>query len=108
MILYNVTINIDDEAHDEWVEWMKEVHIPDVMNTGKFVEHKFNKVLSGDEEGGHTYAIQYLAPDEKSFHEYEAHHAPTLQEEHRKKFEGHFTAFRTLMRVIDSSGGEEG
>jgi hypothetical protein len=103
MILYNVTINIDDRVHDEWVEWMKGTHIPDVMNTGKFVEYKFNKVLSGEEEGGHTYAVQYLAPDEKSFHEYEVHHAPSLQEEHRKKFEGHFKAFRTLMRVIDRS-----
>jgi predicted dinucleotide-binding enzyme len=108
MILYNVTVSIDDSVHDEWVEWMKEVHIPDVMNTGKFIEYKFNKVLSGDEEGGQTYAIQYLAPDEKAFHEYEAHHAPTLQEEHRRKFEGKFQAFRTLMRVIDRSDAISG
>lgn len=108
MILYNVTINIDDSVHEEWVEWMKRTHIPDVMKTGKFVEYKFNKVLTGDEEGGHTYAVQYLAPDEKSFHEYETQHAAALQEEHRRKFEGHFNAFRTLMHVIARSESEDG
>ncbi|MEO8448027.1 MAG: DUF4286 family protein, partial [bacterium] len=28
MILYNVTVNVDDSVHDEWLEWMKTIHIP--------------------------------------------------------------------------------
>jgi len=41
MIIYSVTVNIDDSVHDEWVTWMKEVHIPDVMATGYFLENRF-------------------------------------------------------------------
>lgn len=107
MILYNVTVNIDASVHDEWVEWMKEVHIPDVMRTGKFIEHKFNRVRTGEEAGGFTYAIQYLAPDEESLRRYEEEDAPALQQEHKKKFEGHFAAFRTVMEVIDHSPSHE-
>ncbi|MGQ3086877.1 DUF4286 family protein, partial [Flavobacterium sp.] len=30
MIIYNVTINIDDSVHDKWLTWMMEKHIPEV------------------------------------------------------------------------------
>ena len=33
-ILYNVTVSIDKDVEKEWLEWMKKVHIPDVMRTG--------------------------------------------------------------------------
>jgi hypothetical protein len=36
MIVYNVTINLDHDIHDEWVKWMKEKHLHDVMATGMF------------------------------------------------------------------------
>ncbi|MFN7266562.1 MAG: DUF4286 family protein, partial [Bacteroidota bacterium] len=32
MILYNVTLTIDMAIHDDWVRWMKDQHIPDVMS----------------------------------------------------------------------------
>jgi len=38
MILYNVTVKIMKPLEAEWLKWMKEVHIPDVINTGLFGE----------------------------------------------------------------------
>ena len=32
MIIYNVTIKIDLDVHDEWLAWMKLEHIPRVRN----------------------------------------------------------------------------
>ncbi|MBT6440423.1 MAG: DUF4286 family protein, partial [Flavobacteriales bacterium] len=26
MIIYNVTVKINNEVHDEWLQWMKETH----------------------------------------------------------------------------------
>jgi hypothetical protein len=45
MIIYNITVNIDDSAHDEWLEWMKTEHIPQVLGTGKFEKATFSRVL---------------------------------------------------------------
>ena len=58
MIIYNVTLNVDQEVHEEWLNWMKEIHIPDVMATGLFLDNRLCRVLV-DDEGGITYAIQY-------------------------------------------------
>ena len=59
MIIYNVTVNIDYDVHDEWLHWMQTEHIPDVMRTGLFLEAKISRILA-EEEGGKSYAIQYL------------------------------------------------
>ncbi|OIQ25043.1 MAG: hypothetical protein BM555_06835 [Crocinitomix sp. MedPE-SWsnd] len=100
-VIYNVTINIDLEVHDEWFDWMKEVHIPDVMNTGLFLDARFSKILA-EEEGGKSYSIQYLCESQEKLDDYQTNHSPKLQEEHTAKFRGRFVAFRTLLRVEKS------
>ena len=37
MIIYNVTINIDESAHDQWLNWLKTKHIGEVLATGPLV-----------------------------------------------------------------------
>ena len=59
MILYNITVNIDHDIHQEWLFWMKDVHIPDVLSTGLFIENKIAKIHA-EEDGGLSYSIQYL------------------------------------------------
>lgn len=101
MIIYNVTINIDNDVHTEWINYMKNTHIPDVMNTGYFLENKICKVLSTqDDETGHTYAIQYTCANMEDLEEYQKNHAPQLQKDHMSKFEGKFVSFRTLLEVV--------
>lgn len=99
MIIYNVTVNIENDLKEEWVKWMKEVHIPDVMNTGLFVENRFSKVLV-DEESGTTYSIQYLCHSMADLEVYQKTHATRLQKAHKDKYDGRFVAFRTLLEVI--------
>ena len=59
MIIYNVTINIDAEVHDEWLKWMLEKHIPAVLATGLFIESRMSRMLIEEEGDGITYSIQY-------------------------------------------------
>ena len=99
-ILYNVTVIVDPSIESEWLQWMKETHIPDVMNTGSFETYQLQKVLTEGSEGGTTFAIQYLAPNMDTLDHYQAKHAPRLQEAHNTKYAGKFGAFRTIMEVI--------
>jgi DNA replicative helicase MCM subunit Mcm2 (Cdc46/Mcm family) len=100
MIIYNVTVNIDQSVHDEWLQWMRQVHIPDVMRTGYFVANKILKVMVDQESGGETYSIQYTCNSMNDYLEYEHNHAPRLREEHAEKFKNKFVAFRTLLEEV--------
>ncbi len=98
-IVYNVTVKIADSVESDWIKWMEKVHIPAVMETACFESAQFQKILRQDDDGGNSYAIQYLCPSMKTLHGYQVHHAQRLQKEHHEKFEGHYVAFRTLMEV---------
>ena len=58
MILYNITVNIDKTSETEWLQWMKEVHMLEVMATGMFVESKIFMVLNEELNSGTSYSIQ--------------------------------------------------
>ncbi len=99
MILYNVTVNIDNSVEEEWLSWMKEQHIPDVMNTGCFKRNLMCKI-NAESDGGSSYSIQYFCASMKELFHYLENHAPKLQQEHASKYVGKFAAFRTLLDVI--------
>ena len=47
MIIYNVTVNIEESVNDEWLNWIKNIS-PKCFATGKFKEAKLTKVLVED------------------------------------------------------------
>jgi len=100
MLLYNVTVGVDKDIEQEWLAWMKETHIPDVMKTGMFVSSKIYKVLHDQEDGTVSYSVQYFAKTLDNFQQYLERYAPALAEEHRQRFMNKHVAFRTLLEEI--------
>ncbi|WP_379088387.1 DUF4286 family protein [Pedobacter sp. UC225_65] len=99
MLLYNVTVIIEDAAQEEWLQWMQEIHIPAVMETGKFVSNRLLRVVDSPNEGV-TFCVQYIAENLAEYEDYQLNHAPALQAELQTKFENRFVAFRTLMEFV--------
>lgn len=99
MFIYNVTVTIEDSIHDEWLKWMKEIHIPDVMQTGIFTENKICRLLADESEI--TYAIQYTFRTMDDLKKYHTEFSPALQKEHSEKFNDKFAAFRTILEIIE-------
>ena len=99
MIIYNVTINIENEVREEWLNWMKTVHIPEVMQTGYFLENKVCKLLV-EEEQGTTYSFQYTCANLEDLREYQKLHAPKLQKDVTDRYPNKFVAFRSILEVV--------
>lgn len=100
MYIYNVTINIEESAHNQWLQWMKETHIPDMLATGKFSKAKMCKVLVEEEMGGLTYSVQYTTADKDTLDRYYKEDADRLRQDITKRFAGKFVAFRTELEIV--------
>ena len=100
MIIYNVTVNIDETIHKEWLVWIKE-HIPQVLATGKFRDAKLTRVLVEDDFGGITYAVQYRAFSRESLDAYYKEDAERLRNDSLKAFGDKTVSFRTELEIID-------
>lgn len=100
MIIYNVTITLDPAIEEDWLRWMKTVHVPDVMNTGMFLKNRILRVLD-KRETGPSFAIQYECKDLDALNEYQDKFAAALQKDHTERYQGQFAAFRTLLEVLE-------
>jgi phosphoribosylamine-glycine ligase len=100
MIIYNVTVNIHESAHDQWMTWMQEKHINEVLATGKFTSARMVKVLVEEEMGGTTYSIQYTTDSMETLKKYYAEDAPKLREEGLQLFGDKMLAFRTELEIV--------
>lgn len=100
MFIYNVTIKIAHSIHEPWLQWMNEVHIPEVMKTGCFEKSVFVKLLEVDEAEGPTYAAQYFAISMAQYNRYIDLYSAKLRKAGHDKWGDQFIAFRTLMEVV--------
>lgn len=100
MYIYNVTVNIDKNIHEEWLDWIKN-HIPKVLATGCFTEAKLTKVLIEEELGGQTYSIQYRTKSRELLDTYYAKYADALRQDGLRRFADKSLAFRTELQIID-------
>ena len=101
MIIYNVTVNVDESIHADWLNWMQNKHINDVLKTGLFLKAKLVKVLVEEEMGGTTYAVQYFTDSRAKLEDYYLNHAPRLRQEGLVLFADKMLAFRTELEVLD-------
>lgn len=100
MYIYNVTVKVELERTNEWLHWMKQEHIPKVMETGYFQDYKLCRLLDDAELDGVTFVIQYTCLNLEDFLIYTTEEAPALQKQHIEKFGADAIAFRTIMELL--------
>jgi hypothetical protein len=99
MYIYNVTINIQEDAHDKWLAWMKNEHIPEMMATGKFSKALMSRIMVKEEMGGFTYSVQYTTQNKEMLQRYYDEDSDRLRSK-TKPFDGKFVVFRTELEVV--------
>lgn len=100
MVIYNVTVSIDNNVAEEWLQWMKDVHIPEVMATGYFLANQICRVMGEEDTGGTTYAVQYTCRSAEDLMEYQRDHSPELQQKVNARYAGKYASFRTMLEVV--------
>ncbi len=99
MHIYNVTINIEESIHDQWLVWMQEEYIPSMLATQKFSKALLSKILVDEEMGGITYSVQYTSPDLATLQRFYAEDAEQFAQK-MQKFAGKFVTFQTELAII--------
>ena len=100
MIIYNVTVKVEASIAENWLQWLLNEHIPDVMATKCFSEYKVVRLIEIDDTEGPTYAIQYHAETKSDYNRYIELHAPEMRQRSYEKWGDRFIAFRSVMQVV--------
>jgi len=100
LIIYNVTIKVDHSIANDWLQWLNNEHIPDMIGTGCFIHAKVLRLIETDDEEGITYAVQYSAADKRTYDDYIRNFSEGMRKKGIEKWGNKFIAFRTVMEVV--------
>jgi len=100
MIIYNITFKVDHESVKGWMEWQKQIHIPEMIATGCFYDHRFYELLEHEEEDGKTFVIQFYANSKNDYDHYLKNFAPEMKKKSSAKWNDHVISFRTLLQHL--------
>ncbi len=101
MLIYNVTIKVETAIADEWLQWMKDEHIPELLQIGLFTDAKLYHLLEQDEQEGITCVAQYFCQNIEDYNAYISLYAQKMREKGLNRFGSRFIAFRTLMEEVE-------
>lgn len=99
MIIYNVTTILEESIHDEYLAYMQQIHMPEVMATGKFISCNLLRLKEPGNEGV-TYCAQYITDEMEKLNDYRQEYSPKLQEDFKQKFETGYVAFRSVLESL--------
>lgn len=101
MFIYNVTIKVSHDIHEDWLSWLKDEHIPEVLSTGCFNDAAILRLLEVDDGEGPTYAVQYKAESKAAYNLYVNKYASMLRQKSFDKWGDQFIAFRSVMQIVN-------
>ncbi|MCW3111528.1 MAG: hypothetical protein JWQ09_6034 [Segetibacter sp.] len=101
MIIYNITIKVHSAIQDQWLSWLKEVYIPEILGTRCFTDANILLLLEMDDTDGPTYAIQFRSESKALYNNYVEKFSRAMQQKSYDKWGDQFIAFRTVMQVVN-------
>ncbi len=97
MVIYQVRLVVKPEIEEDWVYWMRAVHIPDVIATGLIRNFQFLKEQDTDDS---VYLANYHFDSMEDYKQYESEFAPELKMDVIERYSNQFSASRKLFDQI--------
>lgn len=100
MLILNITTKVMHGIEKEWLQWMKDTWIKEMMGTGLFGEYRFCKLKDNDDEEGLMYVTQFYCDTTENYDTFMSEQDDRLRELGHQRFGNAFISFRTIMEII--------
>jgi len=100
MILYNITIIIEEGIENDWLKWINQNFVPDALSSNLLVSSRLLKVLDSPNEGI-TYCLQFIADNIQNYNEFKNLHASEILDAHASEFKNKSVFFSSVMEFIN-------
>ena len=102
MLIYNTTYAVTEEDLACFLAWAQEKMISAVHADGILTRGRLARILShSDEEGGHSFSLQFEVADSAALHKWFLRQGRQLQQEMQQIFGNRIVGFSTLMEVME-------
>jgi hypothetical protein len=100
MFIYNITMQVEWSIHEAWLQWMLDIHLPEILSTGCFTKHQFVRLIEINETEGPTYALQLYLQNKEDYNRYMRIYSEVQMQEEIALWHDNVVSFATLMKVV--------
>ncbi len=100
MILYNITVIIEEEIETDWLKFINHTFVPDALSSNLLISNRILRVIDSPNEGV-TYCLQFIADTLENYNQFKDVYASQLFDAHALKFKDQAVFFSTLMEFIN-------
>ena len=99
---YSISALVNHSIEKDWVNWMQEIHIHEVLETKCFIKAQFSKIHHETVSYDATnYNVVYFANSREDLEKYYKDFAPLLRQKVWVLFREQVTFFRTELEFLD-------
>lgn len=103
MLVYNTTYQVNIEDARNFVIWIHQCYIPNVIEFGQLKKPRLSRIISHKEEGSECFSLQFEVESSARLHHWYNKQGAQLNKELIDLFKEKVVAFTTLMDIIDES-----
>ena len=101
MLIFNTTFLVSNALYESWMSWIKESHIPFVLQSGMFTKPQLAKVYSHEDQDGSSYSLQFHVEDLETLEKWHLQYAKTFEQNFANKFGSEIVFFASILEIIE-------
>jgi len=99
MIIYLIHIDVEKKIDNNWFLWMKNEHIPEIMDLKIFKKNEIWKIKNSSKKYN-SYYIKYYTESLDNYKLYEKKHAMGIKKKHSIKYKNNFNIKREILQLV--------
>lgn len=101
MLIYNTTYHVEEKSIKNFLIWIQESFIPEILKSGMLRSPRLMEVLSNKEDGSTSFSLQWEVEDSKTLHAWYSQYGTRLNQQMIEVFKDDVVGFPTLLDVIE-------
>jgi len=101
MLIFNTTYLVSDKVHSAWLKWIREQHIPFMLDTTYFSQPQVAGVITSDKEDGTSFSVQFLISNMRTLKMWNQQFSSVLKENCSQQFGPEVLFFTTVLEMVE-------
>ena len=101
MLIFNITFLVSDKVHGSWLKWVREEHIPFMLDSTYFTLPQVARIITSDKEDGTSFSVQFHINDMRTLKQWNQQYSSAFQQSCSDKFGSEVLFFTTVLEIVE-------
>ena len=101
MFIFNTTYLVSDEVHETWLDWVRNQHIPFMIDSTYFSHPQVARVITSDKQDGTSFSVQFHVKDLQTLKLWKKEYSSLFQENCTNQFGTEVNFITTLLELVE-------